>query len=447
MNGFHEVVFPEDVSWGSQGGPMFKTHVFPTFRGLERRNIEWAQPIMRFNVAYGLRTDVNMMRVIDFFNARQGAATGFRYKNWVNYEVVNAPIATGDGVSRRLPLYKFYGFQGARFYKRLRKIERGSVVSVQANNEPLVEGIDFSIDYDAGEIALVDDLQYGSPVYAQRLGFHEPVRFDTDSIQSVIEAYNTQSLEQFSLIGIRADFRAGSVFAPGENDANDPLYDNSPLILNFDDLNDLTTTIDQSALATPIVLAGTARIATDSFRHGGGSLSLGATGTCALSPSGFTPGNAPWTVEGFFSPPQEGALIQPMLAHWSSTTSATGWILRYNFERKRLEYLVGNGTDPDVTLLSYPWRGQAGRFDHISASRTEANWYVMRINGEVVQTFKSDLKPLSPESIRITIGSFDVVGGGGQSYRGNIDSVRFTYGITRTPGFERGTIPSPYTAS
>ena len=105
--GFHENVrFPEDISWGTRGGPMFKTRVFTAHRGKEQRNAEWREPMMGFNVAYGVKTDVQMQRLIAFFQARRGRAYGFRYKNWMDYRVDAGLVAVGDGFNRRLALYK-----------------------------------------------------------------------------------------------------------------------------------------------------------------------------------------------------------------------------------------------------------------------------------------------------------------------------------------------------
>ena len=256
MIGFHNVRFPENVSWRSSGGPEFKTQVFEAFRGGEKRNIEWSQPLMRFNVAYGVKTDTQMLDVINFFNARQGRAYGFRYKNWGNYKIEDAPIATGDGYSTRLPLWKFYGFPQARMYKRLRKIVRGSVKNVNVLGNPMVEGVDFNINYDTGEIALNDAPGYGIPVYGY-LEFDEPVRFDVDSIQAAIDQYNSQSLNRLELVGVKAGFTENSVFAPNEDaSGDDEFFESVRLVLNFDDTDVLTDTVDQSELAVPVSFNG-----------------------------------------------------------------------------------------------------------------------------------------------------------------------------------------------
>ena len=268
--GFHNVRFPTDVSYGSAGGPRFKTHVFTALRGFEKRNIEWCQPIMEFNAAYGIKTDQQMLNVLNFYNARQGRAFGFRYKNWANYNIVNQPFATGDGVSTRLPIWKFFGFQGARTYKRLRKIVPGSVtgVGIRAVGN-MVEGVDYSINYDEGEIALNQAPGYAVPVFCANLEFDEAVRFDEDNIQAVIDGFNNQSLNQLSLVSIRGPFSSGSVFAPTQtNTTVDEFFDKTYLVLNFDDIANLTATVDQSNLAMPITFDGTATLTTSAFRNG-----------------------------------------------------------------------------------------------------------------------------------------------------------------------------------
>lgn len=444
MDGFHEIRFPEDVSWGSSGGPIYKTQIFTSFRGYEKRNTDWSQPMMRFNVAYGIKTDLQMLSMLEFFNARQGMANGFRYKNWCNYQITGKAFATGDGESTRLPIWKFYGFDGARHYKRLRKIVRGSVTGVQIGAEPVVEGVDFTIDYDAGEIAFNTIPSYALPIRCQTLEFDEPVRFTTDRIQAVIDSFDNQSLSRLELISVRGAFSAGSVFAPGQGSTLDPFYDQTILALNFDDSGDPTTTVDQSAYAFPVTLSGTARLTRTAYQHGNSSLLLGSAGRCALSGSLLLLENEPFTLEGFFTQPLDGEVIQPMLAKWEAPTSRKSFALRYNFARSRIEFVITTDGATETTILSYPWDSARGTFDHISVDRLPSNWYVLRINGIVVQTVRNNLTIRNNTSL-LTIGGYTVEEGGESPYQGNIDSIRITLGRNRTAGFEKGKIPSPGT--
>lgn len=443
MIGFHEIRFPEDVSWGSSGGPVYKTQVFTSHRGYEKRNIDWSQPMMEFNVAYGVRRDEQIERVIAFFNARQGKLFGFRYKNWCNYAIKNGPIAVGDGESRRLPLYKFYGFVGSRHYKRLYKIVRGSVSGVIAGSEPVVEGTDFQIDYDSGEIVFNDPLGYGVTVTAVNLEFDEPVRFDEDNIENVIEAYNNNSLNTLTLVGVRGTFTEGSVFSPNlvEYGQYDPDFNSVTLLLNFDG-QQVSSTYDQSNLHNAVTFVGTAAVDTAVYRHGGGSLALRATGRLDVDGAGQDLSTNPFTIEVFAQRPRTGELYQPIVARWAATSLEKSYLLRYNMLRQRIELLVSEDGTGDRIVLSHPWEFNFDYFDYLRVDRTASGWWVLRINGDAKNVVK-DVDPVYAGTADCTIGAVSEPPADYGPFQGHIDSIRITSGVARSVTADKVDIPTP----
>jgi len=450
--GFHNVRFPTDVSFGSQGGPEFKTQVFTSHRGYEKRNIEWSQPMMRFNVAYGIKTDEQMMQVLEFFNARQGQAYAFRYKNWGNFQVVNEAIATGDGTSTSLPLWKFYGFQGARQYKRLRKIVRGTVTGVGIGAVgALVEGIDYNVNYDEGEIALNQAPGYAVPIYASTLEFDEPVRFAQDSVQNVIDQYNNNSLNRLDLITVRAPFTSGQVFAPNQaNNISDPYFDKVRLLLNFDDIETPTTTVDNSDLSIPVTLTSPATLETVSH-SGSGSFSAGVDGRLQTpgTPFNLSP-LQPFTLEVFAQHPPEtgGENTQQIIGKWDEINNNRCWELRYKKETQEIQFAVStDGTDERV-VLTFPWAvGVAEDFDYITVDRLTNNWYVMRIKGQVVAS-RQDFSEVNDDVFTLlTVGHASNPAASTGAYQGLIDSVRLTVGRARHLDFNAITVPGPYSVT
>lgn len=446
MIGFHNTRFPEDVSWGSSGGPHFKTQIFESFRGFEKRNIDWAQPIMKFNVAYGVKTDVQTLSVLNFFNARQGRAYGFRYKNWGNYRTQSGVIATGDGLSTRLPIFKFYGFQGARMYKRLRKIVTGSVVNVGVGAiGGMVEGVDYNIDYDTGEIALNFAPGYGIPVYAETLEFDEPVRFEDDSMQAIIDGFNNQSLTDLGLIGVKSGFSSGSVFAPNEEaDGNDTFFDSVRAVLNFDDITNTSTTIDQSELSIPVVMNGDAVLSTTSFKHGMGGLNPGSTGYLSMTGDPFNVRGLPFTIEAFLQQPLTGAAVQPILGKWNEIAGNKCWTLRFVQATRQLQFVVTEDGSTENIVLNFPWTtAQEGVFDYITIDRLPSGWYVLRVNGQVQQSAKfSSL--VFDANVQMHVANYATITGGQGTYQGLMDSVRITIGRNRNANFDTIEIPAPY---
>lgn len=448
---FHNVRFPTDVSYGSSGGPVFKTQVFTSDRGYEKRNIEWCQPLMKFNVAYGIRTDEQMIDVLEFFNARQGRANGFRYKNWGNYSIVNTPFATGDGISNRLAIWKFYGFQGVRTYKRLRKIVPGSVIGVGIGGVGnLVEGVDYSINYDEGEIALNTAPGYGVPVYCANLEFDEAVTFEDDNIQSVIDQFNSQSLNSLNLMTIRGPFTSGSVFQPdADNMDPDPLFEKTYLILNFDDITDTDTTVDQSNLGMPIVFNGTASLDATTYKNGNGSLSFGdGSVTTTGGPFDFSPGQ-PFSIEVFAQQPDTSSNNQEqIIGKWDESTDNRCWVLRYMPATRELQFVTStDGVDENI-LITFPWTtGTVGDFDYLTIDRLTNNWYVMRINGEVVGQIQYTGSTHNSSSALLSMGRIVNPTAGQGTYGGRVDAVRITVGQARNTTFGTVPIPGPYSVS
>jgi uncharacterized protein (TIGR02217 family) len=451
---FDEVRFPEDVSFGSSGGPTFKTSIFEAYRGGEKRNIDWASPLMEFDVAYGIKTDEQMARVIAFFNARQGKLRGFRYKNWANYQIINDNIAIGDGLSNRLPIIRTYGFPATQTYKRLYKIVLGSVSGVRIGNETLVEGEDYAIDYNSGEIIFSADRipGEGTPIKVTNLEFDEPVRFDIDNLNIVIEAFNNNSISQLPLVGIRDNFTTGTLSEPDaftatRYSANDPFYGSTRLLLKFDDTGDLSTTTDESRYQEPLTMVPPATLRTDTVVAGSGSLTFGATGYLTADGARFdlSDPNLPFTCETFIRRPVGlvGETQQLIFGKWDETGSTRGYQLVYQPSEQRLLYFVSSDGAASTIVLNYPWtEGEDNTWQHISLDRLSTGLHVLRINGNVVQTA---LNPgaVNDPAVTFNIGGWDTPSAGQGSFQGDIDSFRFTYARNRYPGTGKINPPQP----
>lgn len=442
---FHDVQFPTDVSYGSRGGPEFKTQIYTAYHGNEKRNIEWSQPLMRFNVAYGIKTTTQMRTVIDFYNARGGRANAFRYKNWQNYNIVSGPIAPTDGSSQRFPLYKFFGLNGFRTYKRLYKIVPGSVkdVGVAAPGN-LVEGTDYIIDYELGEIAINTVPAFGVGIFGS-LEFDEPVRFDVDNLDILIEAYNNNSLTDLPLVGVRDPFPSSRIFAPNQANAQtDPYRPYTNLLLNFDAIATPTTLTDRSPKANAMTVVTDARQVSTGKASGSGSLQVG-TGRVTTAGTNFNLATQmPFTLELYAQQPTTGLGDQMIIGKWDETTNQRSWQLRYNFAAKTLEFRLSTNGTTVRTAVAAEWpAGTAGEFDAISIDRLASGWYVMRIKGQVVASAR-DTTAINDGTAGLTIGHINNPTATQGPFTGLIDAVRLTAGFSRYNTFENINPPLIY---
>jgi uncharacterized protein (TIGR02217 family) len=142
---FYDTNFPDDISYGSKGGPEFNTTVITLRSGNEQRNVNWQYPLHRYNVSYGIRTEAQMAAVHTFFMSMLGKAHTFRYKDWHDYasgsdgktraatdQTVSILVSTTASSVARYQLRKLYTQSSATLERTITKVVSGTV-SVAVN--------------------------------------------------------------------------------------------------------------------------------------------------------------------------------------------------------------------------------------------------------------------------------------------------------------------------
>jgi uncharacterized protein (TIGR02217 family) len=207
---FHEIRFPANLSFGSVGGPERRTEIVTLANGFEERNTPWAHSRRRYDAGVGLRSLDDVETLIAFFEARIGQLHGFRWKDWSDFKSC-APSATpeagdqllglGDGVSTVFSLQKTY-VSGLQSYVRpIRKPVAGTV-RVALANDPKVEGLEYTVNVDTGEVSFVLPPASGVRVTAG-FEFDVPVRFDTDVIQTSVASFQAGDVPNVPIVEIR----------------------------------------------------------------------------------------------------------------------------------------------------------------------------------------------------------------------------------------------------
>jgi uncharacterized protein (TIGR02217 family) len=134
--------FPEKISYGAVGGPVYKTDVVIVNSGFEQRNAVWSQARASYNVAHAARDRDMMAEIIAFFRSVKGRAIGFRFKDWLDYKATNVEGFLGTGVGTGLPTYQLKKKYEAGVNFELRDIRKpvAGTVRVYLNNVLLTEG-------------------------------------------------------------------------------------------------------------------------------------------------------------------------------------------------------------------------------------------------------------------------------------------------------------------
>lgn len=184
-----EIRFPDDISYGSSGGPAYSTLVPHTGSGYEDTLSNWSAARHRYNVGYGLRTFDKIERVIAFFHAVRGRAFGFRYKDWADFKscavdatpaATDQALGTGDGVVAAFQLWKTYTYSGEGYARKITKPVLGTVkvavagVAKTITTHFTVSSVTGIVTFTAGNIPT------GGQAVTAGYEFDVPVRFEED---------------------------------------------------------------------------------------------------------------------------------------------------------------------------------------------------------------------------------------------------------------------------
>lgn len=194
--------FPEDISFGTQGGPGYNTSIVVTSSGFEFANIRWQNARNTYNVAMGVRDQAEVEELIAFFHIAQGKGNPFRFKDWNDYKTSaynNSPantdqnFGTGDDSTVDFQLIKTYDLGGADDnYKDIKKPIDGTVL-IAIDGSPQTETTHYTIDYTTGIVTFVA-APAGAEILTWGGEFDVPVRFDTDELLLQYEFYEHGSL-------------------------------------------------------------------------------------------------------------------------------------------------------------------------------------------------------------------------------------------------------------
>lgn len=192
--------FSEDISYGSGGGPEFKTHVFEGHSGVEQRQAAWTVARARYDVSYGIRDTTDMDEVRKFFYNCHGRASGFRFKDWADYTLTTELIGTGDAVETLYQITKTYTAGGETYVRNLTKIV-AATYTVFVNDVAQTDITHYALDTTTGIITFVTAPPNTESVKIT-CEFDVPVRFDTDHLSAQHDGFETETWSSITIIEI-----------------------------------------------------------------------------------------------------------------------------------------------------------------------------------------------------------------------------------------------------
>ena len=208
---FHDIRFPETLSFGSLGGPERRTEIVTLASGHEERNSPWAQARRRYDAGLGLRSLDDVERLIAFFEARQGMLHAFRWKDWADFKSCPASakvsafdqkLGQGDGVRRDFQLLKTYRSGEHKAERVITRPVAGSV-RVAVGGVEQGEKLAWVLDASTGIVTFNDAPAVQAEVTAG-FEFDVPVRFDTDLIQVSVASFQAGDVPRVPVIEVRS---------------------------------------------------------------------------------------------------------------------------------------------------------------------------------------------------------------------------------------------------
>lgn len=215
MTTFLEILFPSTISYGSSGGPKFKTTIFIADSGYEQRNVDWASQRAEYNVSHGIKNLTQMEELKNFFYGVRGRAFGFRFKDWNDYSLANQTIGFGDGATQSFQIVKTYKYlqtesaQTQSYTRKITKINWNTVAGVSVGGvivtqtPDLETGQAWSVDHAKGLITFVVPPDNLAEIKIGVAEFHVPVRFDTDHLDVSHEFWLSTTWPNIPLLEVR----------------------------------------------------------------------------------------------------------------------------------------------------------------------------------------------------------------------------------------------------
>ena len=179
---FTETRLDLGYDFGTVGGPQFNTTIIVLGSGYEQRNSNWSEARSKWQIGDRIYSRSELNYLINFFRGVRGAATGFRFKDWSDYQGINQLIGVGNGGEREFQLQKTYTINDQSSTRKIKKPVSGKT-TISVSGTPVIR--DVSVDTTTGIVT------FASPPIGNitaSFEFDVPVRFEQDKFDHRFDA-------------------------------------------------------------------------------------------------------------------------------------------------------------------------------------------------------------------------------------------------------------------
>ncbi len=193
---FIERRFFEDIRPQASGGPEYRTIVKQLRNGAEHRNSLWADPLRTFDMTLVPRDRDAVKDLLNFAAESQGAAHGFRLRDWTDFNAPGELIGVGDGNVYWFRLVRAYGTYSRRILKPV-------IGTVEVRLDGVLQSPTlYVVDHINGLVIFKFAPGSGVAITAA-FQFDVPVRFDDDTLKVIMLFYRTGVSENIKFREIR----------------------------------------------------------------------------------------------------------------------------------------------------------------------------------------------------------------------------------------------------
>ena len=194
--------FPECVSFGSSGGPGFRTSIFEMDSGYTSGNAEWDRIRSHYEVTFQNATPEDVTAVDSFFYGMRGQGVAFRYKDHSDYQISNQNMGVGNGSATEFLTFKRYSSGGYDYDRPIKKLVAGTVTGVTVGGVSKIENTDYFVIPNLGMIKFTAPPAKGDIVFVGYIEFDVPVRFATDTLSVTTHAHLQHDVQGLSLVEV-----------------------------------------------------------------------------------------------------------------------------------------------------------------------------------------------------------------------------------------------------
>jgi uncharacterized protein (TIGR02217 family) len=179
--------FPDNIAYGSRGGPMYSTRIIRVHSGHTKRLARWTYPLHQYDVSYGIRTQSDVYAVLEMFHACGAREHQFRFQDFQDYNstgdmrtgisATDQTLGTGDGAEKDFQLIKTYTKGALSRTRKITKPLAGALVSL----DDAPQGSGWTLDTTTGLLSFTVAPGAGVVVKAG-FEFDVPVEFADDAL-------------------------------------------------------------------------------------------------------------------------------------------------------------------------------------------------------------------------------------------------------------------------